>query len=87
MNYAQEAFLILPVKNIADNLTEQETNSKYYFIDNGIISLLALDIETSLLENMVAVELMRRYGTDEQVFLVFHCQTDILAYRFPYHPC
>ena len=43
-------------------------NSKYYFIDNGIISLLALDVETSLLENMVAVELMRRYGTDEQVF-------------------
>ena len=52
VNYAQEAFLILPVKNIADNLTERETNSKYYFIDNGIISLLALDVETSLLENM-----------------------------------
>ncbi len=93
VNYAQEAFLILPVKNIADNLTEQETNSKYYFIDNGIISLLALDIETSLLENMVAVELMRRYGTDEQVFFYkktvevdFYIPDQALAIQVSYHP-
>ena len=93
VNYAQEAFLILPVKNIADNLTERETNSKYYFIDNGIISLLALDVETSLLENMVAVELMRRYGTDEQVFFYnktvevdFYIPDQALAIQVSYHP-
>ena len=66
--YAMDAFLIFPVKNIADNLTQRETSPKYYFIDNGLISLLTLDVDTSLLENMVAVELMRRYGRDERVF-------------------
>lgn len=68
MEYAKDAFLVIPVKNMADNLTARETSPKYYFIDNGIISLLASDIETTLLENMVALELLRRYGLDEQVF-------------------
>ena len=48
-----------PIKNIADNLTQRETNPKYYFVDNGIISILAMDVDTSLLENMVAMALPR----------------------------
>ena len=68
IEYSKDAFLIYPIKNIADNLTNRETNPKYYFVDNGIISILALDIDTSLLENMVAMELIRRYGIDERVF-------------------
>ena len=68
IEYSKDAFLIYPIKNIADNLTQRETNPKYYFVDNGIISILAMDIDTSLLENMVAMELLRRYGLDEQVF-------------------
>lgn len=72
MEYTQNAFLIYPIKNMADNLTGRETNMKYYFVDNGIVSLLAMDVDTSLLENMVAIELLRRYGLDEQVFFYNH---------------
>ena len=68
LEYSKDAFLIYPIKNIADNLTQRETNPKYYFVDNGIISILAMDVDTSLLENMVAMELLRRYGLEEQVF-------------------
>ncbi len=68
VEYSKNAFLIYPIKNMADNLTQRETNPKYYFVDNGIISILAMDVDTSLLENMVALELLRRYGIDEQVF-------------------
>ena len=68
LEYSKDAFLVYPIKNIADNLTQRETNPKYYFVDNGIISILAMDIDTSLLENMVAMELLRRYGLEEQVF-------------------
>lgn len=68
LEYSKDAFLVYPIKNIADNLTQRETNPKYYFVDNGIISILALDVDTSLLENMVAMELLRRYGLEEQVF-------------------
>lgn len=72
MEYTKDAYLIYAVKNFADNLTERETNPKYYFVDNGIMTLLALDVETALLENMVAVELLRRYGLDERVFFYNH---------------
>ena len=68
IEYSRNAFLLYPVRNIADSLTLRETNPKYYFVDNGIISLLALDVETSLLENLVAMELIRRYGVDDRVF-------------------
>lgn len=68
LEYSKDAFLVYPIKNIADNLTQRETNPKYYFVDNGIISILAMYVDTSLLENMVAMELLRRYGLEEQVF-------------------
>ena len=68
LEYSKDAFLVYPIKNIADNLTQRETNPKYYFVDNGIISILALDVDTSLLEKRVAMELLRRYGLEEQVF-------------------
>ena len=68
IEYAKEACLLFSITNIADNLTERVSNPKYYFIDNGIISLLALDIRTSLLENMIALALIRKYGSKDAVF-------------------
>lgn len=67
-SYAKDAFLILPMKNWADNFTMRETNQKYYFVDNGIIGLLTTDCLTSQLENMVAVALLRKYGLNDSVF-------------------
>lgn len=93
IKYSKDAFLIYPIKNIADNLTNRETNPKYYFVDNGIISILALDIDTSLLENMVAMELIRRYGIDERVFFYnrnievdFYIPDAALAIQVSYNP-
>ena len=68
IEYAKEACLLFSITNIADNLTERVSNPKYYFIDNGIISLLALDIRTSLLENLIALALIRKYGSKDAVF-------------------
>ncbi len=93
IEYAKEAFLIYPIKNIADGLAQRESNPKYYFVDNGIISLLALDVDTSLLENMVAVELIRRYGLDEHVFYYnrnievdFYIPEEAMAIQVSYAP-
>lgn len=72
LGYACEAYLILPVTNIADSLADKVSNPKYYFIDNGIISLLALDIRTSLLENMVALKLISSYGSKDAVYFYNH---------------
>ncbi len=72
LGYASEAYLILPVTNIANSLADKVSNPKYYFIDNGIISLLALDIRTSLLENMVALKLISSYGSKDAVYFYNH---------------
>lgn len=72
LGYAADAYLLLTVPNIADTLVGKVSNPKYYFIDNGIISLLALDMRTSLLENLVALSLIRRYGVRDAVYHYNH---------------
>ena len=68
MEYAKDAWLITPVQNIAAKLVERESASKYYYTDNGILNLFLLDGNTSLLENMVAVSLLRKYGRHDALF-------------------
>lgn len=68
LEYAKEAWLVNSIQNIAGKLIDKETNPKYYFTDNGILSLFLLDAETSLLENLVAINLLHKYGRNDAVF-------------------
>ena len=68
INYAGEAWLILPIQNIASKIVDKETNPKYYFTDNGLLNLFLLDGNTALLENLVAVTLLRKYGRNDAVY-------------------
>lgn len=68
IEYAIDAWLILPVQNIADKLVDKETKPKYYFVDNGLLNIFLTDANTSLLENLVAITLLRKYGRNEAVF-------------------
>lgn len=60
IRYAEDSWLLFHVENFAAKLAEKESVKKYYFIDNGILNLFLLDPNTSLLENFVAVTLLRR---------------------------
>ena len=64
LNYLKESWLIFSVENFASKLADKESNKKYYFIDNGILNLFLLDPQTSLLENLVAIQLRRLYGEE-----------------------
>jgi predicted AAA+ superfamily ATPase len=68
LDYAKDAWLINPIQNIAGKLVDKETSPKYYFTDNGILNLFLLDANTSLLENMVAINLLRKYGREDAVY-------------------
>ena len=68
MEYAKDAWLINPVQNIAGKLADKETSPKYYFTDNGILNLFLLDGNTSLLENMVAINLLRKHGRNDAIY-------------------
>ena len=71
VEYCEDAWLLLRLRNYVSALADKESNSKYYFIDNGILGLFLIDKPTMLLENLVALQLFRRYGHDlenERVF-------------------
>lgn len=68
IEYAKDSWLISSLQNIAGKLVDKESNPKYYFTDNGILNLFLLDGNTSLLENLVAINLLRKYGRNDAVF-------------------
>lgn len=62
VGYMAESWLILPYENLYGKLQDKESNRKYYFTDNGLLHLFLINANTSLLENIVAVTLRRKYG-------------------------
>jgi predicted AAA+ superfamily ATPase len=72
IGYAIAAWLVTPVRNIAGKMVEKETNPKYYFTDNGLLNLFLIDGRTALLENAVAMQLLRKYRREDAVFFYSH---------------
>lgn len=68
----------MSMENEVGKLAEKESQKKYYFIDNGFLNLFLMNSETSLLENMVAVELCRRFGK-ENVFYLIENEIDFIV--------
>ena len=82
VSYAEDAWLLLRLRNIASAFSEKESVCKYYFIDNGLLSLQLLNADTALLENAVALSLFRKYGHDpdnERVFF-YHSNIEVDFY-------
>ena len=77
--YAADSWLILPMQNEVGKLTEKESQKKYYFIDNGLLNLFLMNSESSLLENMVAVELCRRYGKENVYYMNADKEIDFIV--------
>lgn len=77
IEYCEDAWLLIRLHNICAAFAERETNSKYYFIDNGLLSLLLVDPTTTLLENIVALSLFRKYGNDKDNERVFFYNQNI----------
>lgn len=94
VDYCEEAWLLLRLKNYASSLLDKESNCKYYFIDTGILGLFLIDKDTMLLENLVVLQLFRIYGHDidnERVFFYldsfevdFYIPEDELAIQVAY---
>lgn len=94
LEYCEDAWLLARLHNIAAAFAEKETVSKYYFCDNGILNLFLIDSDTLLLENLVALTLLRKYGNDpynERVFFYnsgveidFYIPDDAVAIQVAY---
>ena len=62
LSYLQEAFLCFSVSNFTDAIPQRALMQKHYFYDNGILNLFLINPESKLLENLVAIYLLRKYG-------------------------
>lgn len=65
ISYSEDAWLLLRLRNISSAFVEKESLCKYYLIDDGLISLQLMNADTILLENLVALDLFRKYGHDD----------------------
>ncbi len=70
-SYMEDAYLLFPIRNWFSPFSEKESVRKHYFMDTGILSLFLVDKDPVLLENIVAVELYRRYPTDFEENVAF----------------
>lgn len=64
LEFLQATWLIFSIENYASKLAEKVSNRKYYFVDNGLLNLFLIDPVTSLLENLVAISLKKKYGEE-----------------------
>ncbi|MCR5487992.1 MAG: ATP-binding protein [Lachnospiraceae bacterium] len=62
VSYAENAYLLFRNRNFVSRFSERESTPRFYFYDNGVLSLFLTDKSSVLLENAVAVYLRRRYG-------------------------
>lgn len=77
LQYMEEAYLTFVVPNITASLSEQATACKRYFTDNGVLNLFNFDDVSKLLENIVAIQLQRRYPNTNTEYRVFFYNKNI----------
>lgn len=76
MGYICDSYLLFPIKNYSSKLVEKESIPKYYFQDTGLLGLLLLNSESAQLENLVAIELIRRYGLENVYYFEKNVEID-----------
>ena len=73
--YAENAYLVFRTKNYFSKFAEKESLPRFYFFDNGLLSLFLVDKNSALLENTVAVYLKRKY--EDEVYYLKSNQTGV----------
>ena len=76
VHYMTDSYLLFALSNYASKLVDKETSPKYYFMDTGLLGLMLLDCKSAQLENLVAIELIRRYGVENVFFFENNVEID-----------
>lgn len=64
VDFVKDACMLFTLDNYASKFVEKETSKKHYFIDNGLLNIFLSNRETSLLENLCAIQLYKRYKNE-----------------------
>lgn len=76
VGYMIDSYLIFAIQNYAGKFVDKETSPKYYFMDTGLLGLMLLDCNSAQLENLVAIELVRRYGLENVYYFENNAEID-----------
>lgn len=79
VGYMRDSYLLFTLHNYAAKLVDKETSPKYYFMDTGLLGLMLLNCKSAQLENLVAVELARRYGVQNVYFFESNVEIDFFV--------
>ena len=90
LSYLKEAFLCFSISNFTDAIPQREVMRKHYFYDNGILNLFLINPESKLLENLVAIYLLRTYGEgvfyyNRNVEVDFYIPSFLYTFRAAWH--
>ncbi|MBQ3705728.1 MAG: ATP-binding protein [Clostridia bacterium] len=64
VDFITDTYLVFKIYNHFSTFSERETTPKYYFADNGLLSLFLTDKKSALLENAAAIYLKQHYGEE-----------------------
>lgn len=77
IGYSLDSLLIFSVQNYAAKLVDKETTPKYYFMDSGLLGLFgSRNPASAQLENLAAIELIRRYGQENVYYFEKNIEVD-----------
>lgn len=77
IGHALDALLLFSIPNYAAKLVDKETSPKYYFMDSGLLGLFGLkDPFSAQLENLAAIELVRRFGKENVYYFERNIEVD-----------
>ncbi|MBC7090475.1 MAG: ATP-binding protein, partial [Nitrososphaeria archaeon] len=75
-NYVQalnDSFIIFPLKKFSRSYKSEEASMpKIYFIDNGLLTIQGVNDEGKLMENLVFVELLRRFDAEKIRYFLYN---------------
>ncbi len=72
LNYMNEAYLTFNVSNFTDALAEKATSCKRYYLDNGLLNNFLFEGKAQLLENLIAIDLIKHYRNGENDGVYFY---------------
>ena len=76
IGYIMNSYLLFKLSNYAGKIVDKEALPKYYFMDTGLLGILITNPDTAQLENLVAIELVRRYGNENVYYYKRNVEVD-----------
>lgn len=81
VRYMKDSCLLFSLGNHVAKFAERESAKKHYFVDNGLLNLFLTGQDASLLENICAIHLYRKYGEE----LCFYNKNVEVDFYLPEH--